>query len=77
VVLPVPALPVRKMLVPVFSTKCHAISNSLFVSIVFFSIAGAKVIKSITIFKYFARQKPKSERFATLLQLLFIIFACK
>ena len=37
VVLPVPALPVRKMLWPVFSTKSHAVSNSLFCSI------GAKV----------------------------------
>ena len=34
VVLPVPALPVRKMLRPVFSTKSHAVRSSLFSFIV-------------------------------------------
>ena len=34
VVLPVPALPVRKMLIPVCSTNSHAVASSLFCSIV-------------------------------------------
>ena len=46
VVLPVPAFPVRKILIPVCSTKSHALRNSWFFSILFvrFCLRLAKLV---------------------------------